>query len=64
MLSQQLWNSTEGADLTPVLFRKSINKLNEEIDSMLSTVIHDIKLRVIIRLNHRFSILKYFNRLE
>lgn len=54
----------EGADLTPVLFRKSINKLNEEIDSMLSTVIHDIKLRVIIRLNHRFSILKYFNRLE
>lgn len=54
----------EGVDFIFVLFRKLINKLNEEIDSMLFIVIYDLKLRVIIRFNYRFSILKYFNRLE
>lgn len=49
----------------PSLFRMSVNKLSEEIDGLWISVIHDIELRVIIKmLYHRSKILKYFNRLQ
>ena len=65
MLSQKLWNSTEGAVLIPFLIRIPINELNKDTDRKLITVIHDIKLKRIIKmLQHRFRTLKYFKGLK